>query len=103
EAYLIRLFSGEGQFSVLNRNDGIVDSDYFNRAKYQETFDEIFEELRSRGFFSRSIEEIQNLDLYKFSPFKAPSMEQATTGAEIVERFLRDKRLGLQGEEVVQG
>ncbi|GAA4477684.1 hypothetical protein GCM10023190_17830 [Enteractinococcus fodinae] len=103
EAYLIRLFSGEGQFSVLNRNDGIVDSDYFNREKYQETFDEIFEELRSRGFFSRSIEEIQNLDLYKFSPFKAPSMEQATTGAEIVERFLRDKRLGVQGEEVVQG
>lgn len=103
EAYLIRLFSGEGQFSVLNRNDGIVDSDYFNREKYQEIFDEIFEELRARGFFSRSIEEIQNLDLYKFSPFKAPSMEQATTGAEIVERFLRDKRLGVQGEEVVQG
>lgn len=103
ESYLIRLFSGEGQFSVLNRNDGIVDSDYFNREKYQETFDEIFEELRSRGFFSRSIEEIQNLDLYKFSPFKAPSMEQATTGAEIVERFLRDKGLGVQGEEIVQG
>lgn len=103
ESYLIRLFSGEGQFSVLNRNDGIVDSDYFNREKYQQTFDEIFEELRSRGFFSRSIEEIQNLDLYKFSPFKAPSMEQAVTGAGIVERFLRDKKLGVQGEEVVQG
>jgi len=103
ESYLIRLFSGEGQFSVLNRNDGIVDSDYFNREKYQQTFDKIFAELRSRGFFSRSIEEIQNLDLYKFSPFKAPSMEQAAIGAGIVERFLRDKKLGVKGEEVVQG
>jgi len=103
ESYLIRLISGEGRFSVLNRNDGIVDSEYFNREKYQQTFDEIFEELRSRGFFSRSIEEIQNLDLYKFSPFKAPTTEQATIGAGIVERFLQDKRQGVRGEEVVQG
>lgn len=103
ESYLIRLFAGEGKFSVLNRNDGIVDSDYFNREQYQEVFDEIFDELRSRGFFSRSIQEIQNLDLYKFSPFKAPTSEQATIGSEIVERFLSDLRDDVQGEEVLQG
>lgn len=103
ESYLIRLFAGEGKFSVLNRNDGIVDSDYFNRDRYQDVFDEIFDELRSRGFFSRSIEEIQNLDLYKFSPFKAPTSEQATIGSEIVECFLADLRAGVSGEEVIQG
>src|SRR5699024_1515721 len=103
ESYLIRLFAGEGNFSVLNRNDGIVDSDYFNRERYQDVFDEIFEELRSRGFFSRSIEEIQYLDLYKCSPFKAPTSEQATIGSEIVEHFLADLHAGFSGEEVIQG
>lgn len=103
ESYLIRLFSGEGKFTVLNRNDGIVDSDYFNRDRYQGVFDEIFDELRSRGFFTRSIAEIQNLDLYKFSPFKAPTAEQAIIGAGIVEQFLADRRGRVQGEEVVQG
>lgn len=103
ESYLIRLFSGEGKFTVLNRNDGIVDSDYFNRDRYQGVFDEIFDELRSRGFFTRSIAEIQNLDLYKFSPFKAPTAEQAIIGAGIIERFLADRRARVEGEEVVQG
>lgn len=103
ESYLIRLFSGEGKFTVLNRNDGIVDSDYFNRDRYQGIFDKVFEELRSRGFFTRSIAEIQNLDLYKFSPFKAPTAEQAIIGAGIIERFLADRRERVEGEEVVQG
>ncbi len=103
ESFLIRFFSGEGNFTVLNRNDGIVDTDYFNRQQYQETFDEIFEALRVRGLFSRSIEEIQNLDLYKFSPFKAPSAEQAVIGSGTVERFLDDMRVKTRGEEVIQG
>jgi len=103
ESYLIRLFSGEGKYSVLNRNDGIVNADYFNRGRYQETFDDVFEELRRRGFFTRSIEEIKNLDLYKFSPFKAPTSEQATIGSSIVDRFLTDRRHNTGGEEVIQG
>lgn len=103
ESFLIRLFSGEGKFSVLNRNDGIVDSEYFNRYRYREVFDNIFDELRTRGFFSRSIEQIQNLDLYKFSPFKAPAPEQAIIGSDIVDLFLADRRAQVRSEDVVQG
>ncbi|MGO1182255.1 MAG: DNA/RNA helicase domain-containing protein [Micrococcaceae bacterium] len=103
ESFLIRLFAGDGKFSVLNRNEGIVDSDYFNRIHYLERFDEIFEELRHRNFFTRSIQEIRNLDLYKLSPFKAPTNDQAIIGSEIVERLLEDLESGQESTAVIQG
>lgn len=71
ESYLIRLFAGDGQYQVLNRNDGIIDAEYFDRADYQKLFADVFEELRERGAFSRSVREIENTDLFKLSPFKA--------------------------------
>src|SRR5699024_3329094 len=88
---------------VLNRNDGIVNADYFNRGRYQETFDDGFEELRRRGFFTRSIEAIKNSDLYQCSPFRAPTSEQATLGSSTVGRILTDRRPNAGGEEVIQG
>ena len=33
ESYLIQYFSGDGKFKVLNRNDGMCDRDYYNRAR----------------------------------------------------------------------
>ncbi|WFP16894.1 DUF2075 domain-containing protein [Citricoccus muralis] len=103
ESFLIRLFAGDGKFSVLNRNEGIVDSDYFNRVEYLERFDEIFDELRQRDFFTRSVQEIRNLDLYKLSPFKAPTQDQAIIGSEIVERLLEDLKSGGESTAVIQG
>jgi predicted GIY-YIG superfamily endonuclease len=64
ESSLIRLFSGDGLFTVLNRNVGITDADYFERPDYQERFTEVFEELHAQGLFSRSVPEIQNSDLF---------------------------------------
>jgi uncharacterized protein len=70
ESYLIRLLSGDGKYQVLNRNDGITNADYYGRDQYQQTFDEIFEELRAKGVFTRTVREIENSDLFKLSPFK---------------------------------
>ena len=41
ESYLIQYFSGDGKFKVLNHNDGMCDRDYYNRANYRQTFEEI--------------------------------------------------------------
>ena len=52
ESYLIRLFSGDGQFQVLNRNIGITDAAYFDRRQYQTNFDDVFNALKADGLFS---------------------------------------------------
>ncbi len=87
ESFLIRLFSGDGQFEVLNRNIGITDADYYARTSYQRQFDEIFDALREQGLFSRSLPEIENSDLFKLSPFKSLTSDQASAVEDLLENF----------------
>ena len=90
ESHLIRWFSGDGQYSILNGNDGLTDADYFDRALYRESFRDVFEALRAEGLFSRSIPQIENSDLFKLSPFKALGDDQAIAISDIVEGLLTD-------------
>lgn len=90
ESLLIRLLGGDGKFQVMNRNEGITNQDYFQRSEYNDTFKEIFEELRSRGYFERSIPEIENSDLFKLSPYKALNTEQGVAVLDIMEGLIED-------------
>lgn len=90
ESFLIRLFAGDGKYAVLNGNDGITDSDYYNREGYRATFSDVFDILRNEGFFNQSIREIENSDLFKLSPFKALSEDQLTAVNDIVKGLFED-------------
>jgi uncharacterized protein len=103
ESYLIRLFAGDGEYKVVNRNEGITDSDYFDRVRYRATFDEIFESLREQGMFTRDIPEIENTDLFKLSPFKALNQEQAVAVEGILEGLFEDLDSDRSSTIVVQG
>ncbi|GAA2753532.1 DUF2075 domain-containing protein [Amnibacterium kyonggiense] len=92
ESFLIRHFAGDGHFRVANRNDGVVDAAYFDRAKYQESFEAIFEALRAEGLFTRDIAAIENDDLFKLSPFKALTAEQ-TEAVEGIMRVVAERLL----------
>ncbi|WP_445256429.1 DNA/RNA helicase domain-containing protein [Nocardioides aurantiacus] len=103
ESFLIRLFAGDGKFQVLNRNDGITDADYYLRADYQQTFEEIFEQLRAKGAFTRPVREIENTDLFKLSPFKALTQDQAVAIEDILDGLFEDLDQGVSSRVVVQG
>lgn len=103
ESYLIRMLAGDGACQVLNRNCGIIDADYYERELYRESFSEIFERLRGEGVFTRSIPEIENSDLFKLSPFKELTQDQAIAVEGILEGVFEDVRTGMRGTIVVQG
>jgi DUF2075 family protein len=103
ESYLIRMLAGDGACKVLNRNGGIVDADYYDRELYRENFSEIFERLRGEGVFTRSIPEIENSDLFKLSPFKELTQDQAIAVEGILEGLFEDRKAGKSGTIVVQG
>lgn len=106
ESTLINLFTGDGQRKVLNANNGIVDADYYLREQYRSIFEDIFESLRNtHGLFSQSKYEIENSDLYKYSPFKQLNEEQEATVTSISEGIierLKQNRSDLQ-EIVIEG
>lgn len=103
ESYLIRFFAGDGKFTVENRNEGITDADYYDRGQYQQTFDQVFETLRKEGMFSQTIPQIVNSDLFKLSPFKALTQDQAGAVNDILEGLFEDLENGRPSTIVIQG
>lgn len=104
ESHLIRWFHGDGQYEILNGNDGLTDAQYYDRELYRESFRDIFEALRAQGMFARSIPQIENSDLFKLSPFKALTDDQAVAVTDIVEGILEDLgRPDVRSSLVVQG
>lgn len=103
ESYLIRLLAGDGRYQVLNRNDGITDADYYGRSEYRKTFDDIFEELREQGVFARPIRQIENTDLFKLSPFKALTPDQAIAVTDILDGLFADLDAGKSSRVVIHG
>ncbi|AVM63141.1 MULTISPECIES: DUF2075 domain-containing protein [Dietzia] len=103
ESYLIRLFAGDGKYEVLNRNDGIADADYYGRQHYQNSFEEIFEQLRKLGMFTRSVRAIENTDLFKLSPFKALTPDQAIAVEDILSGLFDDLEHKTSSRIIVNG
>lgn len=103
ESFLIRLLAGDGAYRVLNRNDGITDGDYYDRDLYRESFREVFDKLQADGVFTRSIPEIENSDLFKLSPFKALTQDQAIAVEDILEGLFEDLESDTNSTIVIQG
>jgi DUF2075 family protein len=103
ESFLIRMFAGDGKYKVANGNGGITEADYFDRERYQRSFDEVFERLRGLGLFERTIPEIENSDLFKFSPFKSLTSDQAVAVENILEGLFDELESGERETLVVQG
>lgn len=101
ESHLIRWLAGDGQFTVMNRNEGIIDANYFGRDDYRSTFREIFDQLKAEGVFTRSIPEIENDDLFKLSPFKSLTYEQAAAVEDVLEGFFAE--IGHTSTSVIEG
>ena len=103
ESRLIQLLSADGTYSVLNRNDGITSANYYDRERYRGVFTEVVQQLRAEGVFTRPIPEIENSDLFKLSPFKALTQDQAAALEDILEGLFADLRDQRGDTIVIQG
>ncbi|WP_317232983.1 DNA/RNA helicase domain-containing protein [Clavibacter capsici] len=103
ESRLIELFSGDGRYTVLNRNIGITDADYYDRVAYTAQFEGVFDQLRAEGLFRRSVTEIENDELFKLSPFKALTRDQEVAVEGVLEALVQDLRAGTTSTTVIQG
>ena len=100
ESHLIKYFHADEKYAVLNGNGGITDADYFERAKYREIFDDIFKQLVDSGQLTRPIPELINSDLFKYSPFKALTTDQAIAIEDVLESLFNSE---VQAPIVIQG
>ena len=76
EAFLIEHLAAEGSLLLQNKNDGLRNHNYYQRAEYRAKCEIIWKELISKGLVSKEVYEIENSDLFKYSPYKTLTEEQ---------------------------
>ncbi len=91
ESNLIKYISADGMYSLQNGNLGISNHQYYQQKEvYWELFKEIWSELKSLGIARHCLHDIDNSDLFKYSPYKSLSREQITGLRMILNCLLDD-------------
>ena len=76
ENRLIELFLADKRYRITNKNNGYARFDYYLRGEYRQQFRSLWNKLQNAGFAIHRIEELENSDLFKFSPFKTLTPDQ---------------------------
>lgn len=87
ENRLIELFCADEKYQVTNANNGYAQFDYFERPQYRQKFRDLWAKLREENYAIHPIEELENTDLFKFSPFKTLTPDQYETIEAIYRRL----------------
>ncbi|MBN2100433.1 DUF2075 domain-containing protein [Candidatus Dojkabacteria bacterium] len=90
ESSLIKYMSGDGKYLLQNGNSGVKESDYYDRERYQAKFEVIWKELLKRELANQALVQIENSDLFKYSPYKSLSEDQLNVVQEITESIKKD-------------
>jgi DUF2075 family protein/predicted GIY-YIG superfamily endonuclease len=101
ESFLIKYMVADGKFKLHNGNAGIVDHNYFNRDIYRDEFRFTWTKLIEKGLANQTIEQIENLDLFKYSPYKALTGEQEDALTEILCAIRDNKNLDTEKKLIV--
>ena len=85
ESQLIQYFSAEGKVKLQNLNKGLVNHNFFDKGRYRAKLQSIWEQLQRMLLVSKSLEEIENSELFKYSPYKALTEDQLIVAEELYE------------------
>ncbi len=74
---LIKYIAADGKYTLLNGNLGLSDHNYYQReGLYNEVFREVWNRLIAKGVVSRTLDYLDNSDVFKYSPYKSLSFDQ---------------------------
>jgi uncharacterized protein len=85
ESQLIQHFSSEGTWKLLNANNGRTFHEYYQRNEYAGFFRQIWKTLVEKKIVTKSLEEIQSSNFFKYSPYKSLNRDQYQSVQDIIE------------------
>lgn len=89
ETKLIDYVAAEQKFKLRNEKTNQGDHDYFLKEAYSPVIEKIWEHLKDNGYVSSSIKDIENSEVFKFSPYKSLNSEQEN----VVETIVQSQKL----------
>ena len=90
ESKLIQYIVADELYEVTNKNNGIADKQYYKKKEYDEKFTVLWRKLEKEKLVKHSIEEIENSDLFKYSPFKELNNDQREAVEDVLQALERD-------------
>ncbi len=85
ESKLIQYIAADQLFEVTNKNAGIADKQYYQKQEYDQDFVRLWRKLQKEKLVTHSLEEIENSDLFKYSPYKELNDNQRQAVDDILE------------------
>lgn len=99
ESKLIEFMAADQKYVLQNSNRGLRKHDYYQKDIYHDKFSEIWDLLKEEKLAINDIFDIENSDLFKYSPFKVLTEEQL----EIVQSIEKIMQLEDESNHVVKG
>lgn len=87
EHRLIGLMHADGKYKPTNKNDGMTDTEYFSKSAYSKMFETLWEQLRRYNLVDHTIQEIEESEVFKYSPYKGLTPDQLQALNTIEERI----------------
>ena len=104
ENKLIQFMHADGKFELQNENAGqSVQHNYYQRGLYEECFNVIWKELKKRKLANKTLYEIRNSEIFKYSPYKELTEEQFTCVESLLKMTGTALEKGLSKKLVIQG
>lgn len=85
ESHLIQYITSEGTYELQNGNYGLINHNYYQQDLYKDLFKEIWNKLIEKKIVTKSLSEIENSELFKYSPYKSLNEDQYKSVLEILD------------------
>ncbi len=99
ESRLIRFMAADNKFVLTNKNAGVMGDEYYRKDDYCQDFNNLWRELQKKGLVEKSIEELEQSDLFKYSPYKELSSQQR----ELVDELTDSLKRKLERKIIIKG
>lgn len=91
ESNLIQYITAEGTYELQNGNYGLINHNYYQQDLYKDLFKEVWNKLIEKKFVTKSLTEIENSEIFKYSPYKSLNEDQYNSVLEILEGLTEKK------------
>ena len=91
ESNLIQYLTAAGDFKLLNGNGGVSSHNYYQKSEYFKVFKEVWSKLTFENIRMKDLLELENSDVYKYSPYKSLSPDQYSSILEIFKSYSSGK------------
>ena len=104
ENKLIQFMHADGKFELQNENAGqSVQHNYYQRGLYERCFQDIWDELKRKKLANKTLYEIKNSEIFKYSPYKELTEDQFSCVERLLAVTGKSLEQNLSYKMVIQG